>query len=65
MSNIMGTGNCIFKGEIVNYIDMTPVHYQRKEKELPDLIQSAVDDGEIVNMFNIGSDTSTSIQWMM
>jgi len=55
-SNIMGTGNCVFRNEILNYIDITPIHYQRKEKELPDLIQSAVDDGKIVKMFDICSD---------
>ena len=52
-SNIMGTGNCVFKNEILNYIDITPIHHERNEKELPDLIQCAVDDGKIVNMFNL------------
>ena len=52
-SSIMGTGNCLFKNEILDYIEMTPIHYQRKEKELPDLIQCAVDDGKLVKMFHL------------
>lgn len=55
-SNIMGTGNCILKNEILNYIPLTPIHHERKEKELPDLIQCAVDDGHIIYPFLIGSD---------
>ena len=49
----MGTGDCIFKNEIFNYIEFTPIHYERKEKEFPDLIQSAIDDGKIVKTFII------------
>ena len=51
----MGTGNCIFKNEIFDYIEYTPISYVRKEKELPDLIQCAVDDGNPVKLFFIGS----------
>ena len=53
LNNYMGTGNCIFKNEIFNYIDITPIHHERKEKELPDLIQCAIDDGKIVKSFII------------
>ena len=49
----MGTGTCIFKNDIYKYIDYTPLHYDRKEKELPDFIQCAIDDGKIVKSFNI------------
>lgn len=52
-NNIMGTGNCIFKNAILNYIDMTPINHQRGEKELPDLIQCAIDDGNIIHSFVI------------
>ena len=52
----MGTGNCLFRKEIWDYIQYTPIHHERKEKELPDLIQCAVDDGKNVQMFFIGSD---------
>jgi dTDP-glucose pyrophosphorylase len=53
MNNIMGTGNCIFKNEILDYIPHTPINQKRKEKELPDLIQCAVDDGHIIKSFLI------------
>lgn len=55
LNNFMGTGSCIFKNEILDYIETTPVHYIRKEKELPDLIQCAIDDGKLVESFNISS----------
>lgn len=50
---IMGTGNVLFRGAIFDYIDYTPINLSRKEKELPDLIQCAIDDGEIVKLFDI------------
>ncbi|GAI16911.1 unnamed protein product [marine sediment metagenome] len=52
-NNIMGTGNCIFKNEIFFYIPQTPINQKRGEKELPDLIQCAIDDGKIVKSFII------------
>lgn len=52
-NNLMGTGNCIFKNEIYNYIDETPINQKRGEKELPDLIQSAIDDGRTIKSFRI------------
>jgi UDP-N-acetylglucosamine diphosphorylase / glucose-1-phosphate thymidylyltransferase / UDP-N-acetylgalactosamine diphosphorylase / glucosamine-1-phosphate N-acetyltransferase / galactosamine-1-phosphate N-acetyltransferase len=51
LNNIMGTGDCVFKNEIFSYIDRTPIHPNRQEKELPDLIQCAIDDGKIVRSF--------------
>ena len=54
MNNIMGTGNCVFKNRIFEYIRYTPINHQRGEKELPDLIQSAIDDGQLVKIFDIG-----------
>lgn len=56
VNNIMGTGNCIFRHEIFKYIPLTPINQVRKEKELPDLIQSAIDDGHPVKLFNLDSD---------
>jgi len=53
MNNIMGTGNCIFKNEILSYIKQTPINQKRGEKELPDLIQCAIDDGNIIKLFVI------------
>ncbi len=52
-NNIMGTGNCIFKNEILSYIPQTPINQKRGEKELPDLIQCAIDNGKIVKSFVI------------
>jgi len=53
MNNIMGTGNCIFKNDILSYIPQTPINQKRGEKELPDLIQCAIDEGNIVESFVI------------
>lgn len=53
LNNWQGTGHCIFKNEILSYIDRTPIHFERGEKELPDLIQCAVDNGHFVKIFNI------------
>ena len=49
----MGTGDCVFNNEILSYIQYTPIHHERQEKELPDLIQCAIDDGKIVKTFEI------------
>jgi dTDP-glucose pyrophosphorylase len=52
-NNIMGTGNCIFKNKILSYIPKTPINQNRQEKELPDLIQCAIDQGEVIKAFTI------------
>ncbi len=52
-NDIMGTGNCIFKNRILDYISHTPINQNRNEKELPDLIQCAIDDGHDVRSFFI------------
>ena len=54
-NNIMGTGNCIFRNEIFDFIPYTPINYFRKEKELPDLIQCTIDDGKKVQLFFISA----------
>jgi dTDP-glucose pyrophosphorylase len=51
LNDYMGTGNCIFKNGILDYIEIVPVHHERNEKELPDLIQCAIDDGKVVKSF--------------
>ena len=53
LNNIMGTGDCVFSNDIFNYIKFTPVHFERKEKELPDLIQCAIDEGKVVKTFMV------------
>jgi len=37
-------------------LDLTPINQNRGEKELPDLIQCAIDAGHVVKSFRIGSD---------
>lgn len=53
LNDLQGTGHCIFKNEILRYIERTPIHPERGEKELPDLIQCAVDDGQLVKVFHL------------
>lgn len=53
LNNLMGTGNCVFKNDILSYIDKTPVNAKRGEKELVDFIQNAINDGHIVKSFPI------------
>jgi len=50
---LMGTGNILFRGSIFDYLELTPINPSRGEKELPDLIQCAIDDGEIVKLFEV------------
>jgi dTDP-glucose pyrophosphorylase len=53
LNDYQGTGQCVFRNRIYDYIKFTPVHYERNEKELPDLIQCAIDDGMMVKSFLI------------
>lgn len=53
LNNFQGTGHCIFKNGLLSYIARTPTHPERGEKELPDLIQCAVDDRRLVKIFDI------------
>lgn len=55
-NHIRGTGNCIFNSKIFDYIAFTPINQNRGEKELPDLIQCAIDDGHLVKSFWIGDE---------
>jgi len=53
LNDYQGTGHCIFKNKILSYIERTPIHPERGEKELPDLVQVAVDHGHVVKIFKI------------
>lgn len=53
LNEFMGTGDCIFNNRLFDYIEFTPIHHERNEKELPDLIQCAIDDGMDVRSFMI------------
>lgn len=47
-NDFMGTGNIIFNHQIFSYIEQTPINQKRGERELPDLIQCAIDDANKV-----------------
>jgi dTDP-glucose pyrophosphorylase len=53
LNDFMGTGDCVFRNGIFDYIPVTPIHHERQERELPDLIQCAIDDGKVVKSFII------------
>jgi NDP-sugar pyrophosphorylase family protein len=55
LNTLMGTGNIVFNNKIFDYIDSTPINQQRKEKELPDLIQCAIDNGKKVLYYPLSS----------
>lgn len=48
LNNLIGTGHVLFKNAIFDYIESVLVNPVRGEKELPDLIQAAIDAGEKV-----------------
>lgn len=48
LNRFMGTGNIVFRNRIFEYIEKTPINPQRGERELPDFIQCAIDDGKPV-----------------
>lgn len=54
LNQFQGTGNILLSNRILEYIACTPINQLRKEKELPDLIQCAIDDGHIVKSFPVG-----------
>lgn len=54
INEIMGTGNCVVREALLDYVDRTPINVERGERELPDLIQCAVDEGRVVKLFDIG-----------
>lgn len=56
INKIKGTGHCIFKNEILQYIEKTPISMKRGEKELVDMIQEAVDEGKKVEIFPLTKD---------
>ncbi len=52
-NNYMGTGSIIFRNDIFGYIDKAPVNPIRGEKELCNLIQTAINDGNNVGHFHV------------
>jgi glucose-1-phosphate thymidylyltransferase/bifunctional UDP-N-acetylglucosamine pyrophosphorylase/glucosamine-1-phosphate N-acetyltransferase len=55
INKIKGTGHCMLRNEIFEYIEKTPINANRGEKELVDLIQCSIDDGKKVYIFNISN----------
>lgn len=53
INKIKGTGHCIFKNGILDYIKKTPISMKRGEKELVDMIQEAIDENRAVKIYNI------------
>jgi dTDP-glucose pyrophosphorylase len=51
-----GTGNILFHPAMLDYLATTPIHPARQERELPDWIQCAIDDGRRVESFEVGGD---------
>ncbi len=56
INNWLGTGSCVFKSEALEYSASVPVHPVAKERALPDLIQTAVDNGHVVKSFDLGGE---------
>ena len=54
VNDLQGTGHCIFNNRILDYIEITPFHHERRQKELPDLVQCAIDDGKTIRSFLAG-----------
>ncbi len=52
-NNYQGTGHCVFDNAIFDFIDSTPINKIRNQKELPSLIQHAIDAGRKVKAFTI------------
>lgn len=56
INDLKGTGHCIFKNEILDYIERTPINMYRNQKEMTDMIQCAIDDGKLVKTYKIAKD---------
>ena len=54
-NSYMGTNNCVLRNEILDYLHRTPRPETGMGKQLPDLIQCAIDDGNIVKLYPVGS----------
>lgn len=56
INNIKGTGHCIMKNDLLNYIPRTPINMIRGERELVDLIQLAIDEGKKVGIYELSKE---------
>jgi NDP-sugar pyrophosphorylase family protein len=55
-NSLMGTGEGVFRNEILRYLPLTPPSIRRNERELADLVQCAIDDGEVVRPYVVCDD---------
>lgn len=53
ITNIQGTGHCIFRAEIFSYIEELLRIKDRREKMIADLIQFAVNEGKEIKIFPV------------
>lgn len=53
LNSIKGTGNCVFKKEILSYLDKLPVNNERKESDFVSLVQAAINDRKRIEIFSI------------
>ncbi len=56
VNSIKGTGHCVFRNEIFEYIQKTPINANRCEKEMVDMIQCAVDEGKKVYVYPLSKE---------
>jgi len=61
INKIKGTGHCILKNDMLNYIERTPINANRGERELVDWIQVAIDDGKKVYIYPINKEGYVNI----
>ena len=55
INHFMGTSVCVFRNEIVEYLEPVYSRESRERDALPDLVQSVIDDGYPVKLFVLGS----------
>jgi UDP-N-acetylglucosamine diphosphorylase / glucose-1-phosphate thymidylyltransferase / UDP-N-acetylgalactosamine diphosphorylase / glucosamine-1-phosphate N-acetyltransferase / galactosamine-1-phosphate N-acetyltransferase len=53
VNDLLGTGSVVFRADVFDFVDATPVNAARGEKELPELLQTIVDTGRPVGYFDL------------
>ena len=54
-NNLLGTGYCMFRHTLLNYLSDVPLNPIRNQYELCDWIQIAIDEGHICKVFPVGT----------
>jgi dTDP-glucose pyrophosphorylase len=55
VNSYMGTNNCVFKNEVLDYLSRNSFTSKNVQGQLTDLVQCAIDDGNDVKLFPVGS----------